>query len=40
MRVIPRLLILAAFITSGLCTVYHQLGDLKQDQFDFVIVGG
>ncbi|EKM76823.1 hypothetical protein AGABI1DRAFT_77908 [Agaricus bisporus var. burnettii JB137-S8] len=34
------LLILSIFVTSGLCAVYQQLSDLKQDRFDFVVVGG
>lgn len=25
---------------SGMCAVYRQLSDLKQDKFDFVVVGG
>jgi choline dehydrogenase len=40
MRNIPVLLKLTIFITSGLCAVYQQLGDLTQHQFDFIVVGG
>jgi hypothetical protein len=37
---LPGLLSLAIFITSGLCAIYQKVGDVKQDQFDFVIAGG
>ncbi|KAF7777702.1 CAZyme family AA3 [Agaricus bisporus var. burnettii] len=40
MRTLPGLLILTTFIGSGLCAVYQQLNDLKQEHFDFVVVGG
>jgi hypothetical protein len=40
MPALPSFLVLTFFITSGLCAVYQQLGDLKQLQFDFVVVGG
>ncbi|EKM83240.1 hypothetical protein AGABI1DRAFT_118556 [Agaricus bisporus var. burnettii JB137-S8] len=40
MRTLPGLLTLTIFGTSGLCAVYHQLSDLTQEEFDFVIVGG
>jgi hypothetical protein len=37
---LPALLVLSIFISSGLCAIYQELTDLKQDVYDFVIVGG
>ncbi|EKM83239.1 hypothetical protein AGABI1DRAFT_111689 [Agaricus bisporus var. burnettii JB137-S8] len=40
MHTLQGLLILTTFIAPGLCAVYQQLSDLRQDEFDFVIAGG